>query len=122
MLLSGGLDSTVNLYQAARESQVVMALTFDYGQRAASKEISSSQYFSQQLNIPHKVISLPWIKDFGTSSLIDFSREIPQGSQVSIDDPAQSLKTAAAVWVPNRNGIFTSFPTRTNIARVIITS
>lgn len=106
VLLSGGLDSAVNLYKAAQENQVLLALTFDYGQRAAVKEIESASYMTHQLKIPHRVIFLPWMKDFGGSGLIDVSREVPQGASVMIDNHEQSLKTAAAVWVPNRNGIF----------------
>lgn len=106
VLLSGGLDSAVNLYKSAQESQVLLALTLDYGQRAAAKEIATAAYLTQQLQIPHRVIALPWMKDFGGSGLIDDSREVPQGDSVSIDNHEQSLKTAAAVWVPNRNGIF----------------
>lgn len=106
VLLSGGLDSAINLYKAAKESQVLLVLTFDYGQRAAVKEIATALYLTQQLNIPHRVISLPWMKDFGGSGLIDASREVPQGEEVIIDNHENSLKTAAAVWVPNRNGIF----------------
>lgn len=106
VLLSGGLDSAVNLFKAAQESQVLLALTFNYGQRAATKEIESATRLTQQLNVPHRVISLPWMKDFGGSGLIDDSREVPQGEKVAIDNHSQSLETAAAVWVPNRNGIF----------------
>ena len=106
VLLSGGLDSAVNLFQAHRESQVVLALTFDYGQRAAPKEVESAKYLCRLLKVPHRVISLPWIKDFGHSALIDDQLLVPQGKNVSIDDYDQSVKTAASVWVPNRNGIF----------------
>lgn len=105
VLLSGGLDSSTNLYQAHRESEVVLALTFDYGQRAAPKEIESAGKLSKKLGISHKVISIPWVKEFGRSSLTDSSKTIPQSNEVSIDDYEQSLKTAASVWVPNRNGI-----------------
>ncbi len=106
VLLSGGLDSAVNLYKAAQESQLTLALTFDYGQRAASKEVAAAQFLTQELQIPHKIISLPWFKEFGKSGLLDSSCEVPQGGAVLIDDHERSLKTASAVWVPNRNGIF----------------
>lgn len=106
VLLSGGLDSAVNFYRDAQENQLLLALTFDYGQRAAVKEVEAAAFLTQKLHIPHRVVSLPWMKEFGSSSLINDSREVPQGSHVSIDNHEQSLKTAAAVWVPNRNGIF----------------
>ena len=39
VLLSGGLDSTVNFLAALVESNVMLALTFNYGQKAALPEI-----------------------------------------------------------------------------------
>lgn len=104
VLLSSGLDSTINLHEAARSTQVLLALTFDYGQRAAHKEIECSQKLTKSLNIPHKVITLPFFKDFTTTSLINSSADIPKN--IAIDDATETLKSAGAVWVPNRNGIF----------------
>lgn len=105
VLLSGGLDSATNLYQAHRETEVVLALTFDYGQRAATKEIQAAAALAEGLNLRHKVVSIPWVKEFGSSSLLDKTKQIPQGNGVKIDDFQKSLQTAASVWVPNRNGI-----------------
>jgi 7-cyano-7-deazaguanine synthase len=105
VLLSGGLDSSTNLYQAHQESEVVLALTFDYGHRAAPKEIGSATNLCKALGVPHKIIPILWVKEFGQSSLIDTSKTVPQSNDVSIDNFEQSKKTAASVWVPNRNGI-----------------
>jgi 7-cyano-7-deazaguanine synthase len=106
VLLSGGMDSTVNLLAARQESQVVLAITFDYGQRAAEKEIQVASKLAEHLKIPHRVLSLPFFKEFGQSSLVDTKKQIPTGSAVSIDDLKVSNQTAQSVWVPNRNGIF----------------
>ena len=106
VLLSGGLDSTVNLLAAREESDVVLALTFDYGQRAVQKEIEASSRITKHFGIRHHVLALPFFKDFGQSSLTDHSKSIPTGAQVSIDDMKTSQETAKSVWVPNRNGIF----------------
>lgn len=105
VILSGGLDSSVNLYLASQQTKVELALTFNYGQRAFEKEIQASQKLTQNLGIKHQVIDLQWMKLFGKSSLIDNSLAIPK-SEVSIDDHNTSLQTAKSVWVPNRNGIF----------------
>lgn len=105
VLLSGGLDSSVNLYQAHRDTEVIMALTFDYGQRAARKEIESARALCAGLGITHQVVELPWFKVFSRSSLTDANQPVPQGSEVSIDDLKTSEQTAEKVWVPNRNGI-----------------
>lgn len=106
VLLSSGLDSSVNLFQAHATEDVVLALTFDYGQKAAKKEIEHSAHLAEYLKVPHKVLSLPWFKDFNKSSLLVESEEVPTGRQVDIQSHEQSLQTAKSVWVPNRNGIF----------------
>ncbi|MFN7729862.1 MAG: 7-cyano-7-deazaguanine synthase QueC [Bdellovibrio sp.] len=106
VLLSAGLDSTVNFYQALQESNVVLAVTFDYGQRAAGREIQAALKICQASGVSHQSIELPFFKIWGGSSLVDLSKEIPLGSDVSIDDFKISQQTAKSVWVPNRNGVF----------------
>lgn len=106
VLLSGGLDSAYNLWVAVREHEVVLALTFNYGQRAALSEIHSAQKLATKVNVPHRVVDLPWFKDFTNSSLVNAKAEVPTASDVSIDNLQVSNQTAKAVWVPNRNGIF----------------
>jgi 7-cyano-7-deazaguanine synthase len=106
VLLSSGLDSTVNFFEAVTKSQVVLGLTFDYGQRAASKEIAAAKKICALKNVPHRVVELPFFKIWGGSSLTDASKEVPTGREVSIDDREVSRKTAKSVWVPNRNGVF----------------
>lgn len=104
--LSAGLDSTVNLYAARKMTTVSQAVTFNYGQKAAVKEIACAQAICKKLNIPHKVIDLPWFKDLGESSLTSNKQAVPIGDDVGIDNHKKSIETAKAVWVPNRNGIF----------------
>jgi 7-cyano-7-deazaguanine synthase len=103
VLLSGGLDSTVNLFEAAKVSQVILGLTFDYGQRACDREIEASKFFCDQLKIPHRVLQVHWFKDFTSTSLVDHSKAVPRSMNLG-DDKALEL-TGEAVWVPNRNGI-----------------
>lgn len=105
VLLSSGLDSTVNLYEARERSDVRLAITFDYGQRAAAREIARAREMTSRLGIPHKAIELPWFRDFTKTSLVDRSQNVPTAG-VEIDDLKKSFETAKAVWVPNRNGIF----------------
>lgn len=106
LLLSGGLDSTVNLFEAVAAGPVALALTFDYGQRAAPSEIRSAKKLTDRLSVPHQVLQIPFLKSWGSSSLTSESAAVPQGSEVQIDDLKTSQKTAKAVWVPNRNGMF----------------
>jgi len=106
VLLSGGLDSTVNLYHALKKTDVVLALTFDYGQRAAHKEILTAKRLCEKNSVRHTVLRLPWIKNLGQSGLTNSKLAIPKGKSVQIANKKQSESTAKSVWVPNRNGIF----------------
>lgn len=105
VLLSSGLDSSFNLYRAARDFDVRLALTFNYGQRAAARELAAASSLASSLGIPHMPMELSWFKAFTKTSLVR-GTVIPSGDAVSIDDRDRSLETAKAVWVPNRNGIF----------------
>lgn len=106
LLLSGGLDSAYNLYAAPKDYDVVLAITFDYGQRAAEREIISSSKLCEHLGVEHRIIHLPWFKEFTSTGLVNRESEIPVGGDVQIDAELRSQETAKAVWVPNRNGIF----------------
>lgn len=105
VLLSSGLDSAYNLFKALESYNVRLSLTFNYGQKAASREIACARALSEQVGVAHEVVELPWFKSFTKTALIS-SASVPSGKDVSIDDHAQSLETAKRVWVPNRNGIF----------------
>src|SRR4051812_26311733 len=104
VLFSSGLDSTVNLYEARSVGEVVLAITFDYGQRSAVKETHFAAKQCEALCVPHKVMTLPWFSDFTDTSLVNRSALVPMG--VDINSPAETSAAAKKVWVPNRNGIF----------------
>ncbi len=106
VLLSAGLDSSVNFFAAVREYDVPLAITFNYGQKAAPKEIEKSKKLSEMLQVPHVVVDLPWLKPLGNSGLTHSEGIIPKGRQISMDNQNTSEKTARAVWIPNRNGVF----------------
>jgi len=105
-LLSGGLDSVVATSSANREHEIVLALTFDYGQYAAPREIAAAQQIAQALDIEHSVIVLPWLGQITHSALVADEGQIPPAAPQSLDDPQAEAAMAQAVWVPNRNGIF----------------
>lgn len=106
VLLSGGLDSTVNFCKALREAEIVLALTFDYGQRAVEKEIQSAVTISHFYHVRHEVVTLEWLKRITNSALVNRKQSVPHISQESLDDRIITEKTAKTVWVPNRNGVF----------------
>jgi 7-cyano-7-deazaguanine synthase len=97
-ILSGGLDSTVSLAAATRRMDVVLALTFDYGQRAAKRERAASSKIARHYKIPHRVIALPWLAKLTTTALVNRNSALPRHEM--------SERSAKAVWVPNRNGVF----------------
>lgn len=92
-LLSGGLDSVTSLAMTRPDHDVTLALTFDYGQRAASHEIETAKYFCQLWDIQHQVMQLTWLKEITHTALVDRNTKLEHQS-------------AKAVWVPNRNGLF----------------
>ena len=106
VLLSSGLDSTVNLYEALdRGFEVALAITFNYGQRAALREVERATRIAARAGVPHKIIELPWFGEFTSTALVQHKAKVPTRNDVAIDDMSTSKKTAKAVWVPNRNGI-----------------
>ncbi|HRK08508.1 MAG TPA: 7-cyano-7-deazaguanine synthase QueC [Pseudobdellovibrionaceae bacterium] len=108
VLLSSGLDSTVNFWLEAQKGRAVLALTFDYGQRAAPREIERARAIAELAGVRHQSLDLKWFRDFTRTSLVSAQMQVPTGADVQIDDFAQSTETAKSVWVPNRNGIFLS--------------
>lgn len=106
VLLSGGLDSTVNLAYALTEGQVKLALTINYGQLAANQEIAAASRLAKYYQIPHRVIELPWLQQITNTALVNQGQTLPEPTTEALDQYEQASKSAAAVWVPNRNGLF----------------
>jgi len=106
ILLSGGLDSLVSLAYAKEKYNIQLALTFDYGQRAAKKEIESAKTIAEYFNIEHIVIKTPWLQEITETSLVNTSKDLPELDSKELDNPELTLDSAKNVWVPNRNGVF----------------
>ena len=98
-LLSGGLDSVVALAAAAREASPVLALTFDYGQPSARREIEAARKVAAHYSVRHEVVEMPW-----------YARLLPEafaGSGDGVPEPeVPDAESARAVWVPGRNLVF----------------
>jgi len=95
VLLSGGLDSALNLALAARYRAPVLALTFDYGQRAARPEVKAARSFAAFYGVDHRVLSLPWFREFVPRAMARPGATLPSRPGAT-----------EAIWVPNRNGVF----------------
>ena len=106
LILSGGLDSTVSAWIAREKTKPVLALTFDYGQRSANKEIHSAQQTATTLGVPHRVIPLPWLGEITLNAMVDQKINFPSLSEAELDNTMLTRESAQAVWVPNRNGVF----------------
>lgn len=105
--LSAGLDSTVNLALACRKpGGVRLALTFDYGQRAARREASRALAIARRYGVPWKSIRLPWLGGITGTALVARGKKLPRLKPGQLDDRKRTRRSAAAVWVPNRNGVF----------------
>lgn len=104
VLLSSGLDSTVNLLQAVKEDEVLAAINIDYGQRAAVRERDAAKNLCKKLEIPLFELSLDIFKTFDKNALTNSS--INLATNMDINDRDACLETAKNVWVPNRNGVF----------------
>lgn len=109
VLLSGGLDSTVSLAQGINQYEVVLALTFNYGQRAFGKEVRASRAIADYYHVRHEVIALPWLSALLPKAL-RVRREgvdplVPTEWQPESRQEADFFE-AKPVWVPNRNGLF----------------
>jgi len=92
ILLSGGLDSLVSLDLARKHCEVVLSLTFDYGQKAFVEEKKSAKKISEKYNIKNEIIKLDFLKNILDNALVS-------KDNCSFDDFSQ-------VWIPNRNGLF----------------
>lgn len=104
ILVSGGLDSAVCLKKAVDEGVAELALTFDYGQKAAEKEVEAARKLCQLWEVPHRVIKLDWLARITKTALVNPEFDVPTvGYDASVE---RRRKAAAMVWVPNRNGVF----------------
>lgn len=102
VVLSGGLDSTVVLYDAVvrNSTDAVKAISFNYGQRHV-RELESAGIVTGKLGVTHKTIDLTAVTElFGESSLTDRAIAVPDGHYTD-----NSMKSTV---VPNRNMILLS--------------
>lgn len=106
VLLSGGLDSSVNFLLTRREHEVAAAITFDYGQKAGLREFERARALCDKYNVRHIRVDLSFFKDFTYTSLVASEMAIPGRTDIDLNSIIKSTDSASKVWVPNRNGIF----------------
>ena len=105
-LLSGGLDCTVASSVYSKDYEI-HAITFNYGQKSFKQELTASKQICEKMGFIHKIIDLNWLSEISNSSL-NTDENIPEPEYDDLDNIEKSIKTAASVWVPGRNTVFTS--------------
>lgn len=105
-VLSGGLDSTVATSVYAEEYEIY-AITFNYGQKSAEREIKAAREISEKMGFKHNVIDLEWLNEISDSSLTS-DKDVPHLEDYELDNLEVCMKTASNVWVPARNTVFTA--------------
>jgi 7-cyano-7-deazaguanine synthase len=107
-LLSSGLDSVTAIAAVRENTDVKMALIFNYGQRSVEREIGNSIKVCEHFGIEYRILEISWMQEITRTSLVNKDTEIPSigMEEVAEDaDPSITIQSAKAVWVPNRNGI-----------------
>jgi 7-cyano-7-deazaguanine synthase len=105
VLLSSGLDSAVNLLMAREQGGVGAAVTVDYGQRAARREVEKAADLCRRYRLRHIVLEASWLGEISGGALTT-GKEIPPSIEPGgLDDDASTRASMREVWVPNRNGL-----------------
>lgn len=105
VLLSGGLDSAANLAFCAHYDKPMLAVTVDYGHRAAGSELKASRALCEFFGVTHQVVDATWLKNVSRSALTATGVDIPHLSREQLNDSERTEQSAAKVWVPNRNNL-----------------
>lgn len=98
IILSGGLDSVTLLYEKQRT--IALALSFDYGQNHAKRELPFATLHCKRLGIKHIIIPIKFMQEYFKSSLLSGDDNIPNGHYKE-----DNMKSTV---VPFRNGIMLS--------------
>jgi 7-cyano-7-deazaguanine synthase len=106
ILLSGGLDSALNLALAARDNQARLAITIRYGQRAEDAELNAARKLSDYYGVNWVSVDLSWLGGINTTGLTRSATVLPTPKVGELDDLEIGKASAKAVWVANRNGVF----------------
>lgn len=106
VLLSGGLDSALNLALAHKEKKARLALTVRYGQRADNQEVKSAEALCRHYGVELQVVDMTWLGKVNPTGLTRSDQKLPEPSIAQLDSREFSMPSMRAVWVANRNGVF----------------
>ncbi|MBN2027071.1 MAG: 7-cyano-7-deazaguanine synthase [Actinobacteria bacterium] len=105
VLLSAGLDSAVNFLIALERGGVEVAVTVDYGQRAAARESEKAGALCRLYGVRHMVLEASWLGALSGDALTTSQTRMPEVEPDTLEDAARAKESMRAVWVPNRNGL-----------------
>ena len=100
VLVSGGMDSVVALYDAAAAGEVLAGVSFDYGSKHNDRELPCARWHCAHLGLQHEVIRLAFVDRLFRSDLLRSGGDIPEGHYEE--------GTMRQTVVPFRNGIMLS--------------
>lgn len=100
LVYSGGMDSTVLLYDILSQGRRPAALSFDYGSRHNARELPFAAATCQALGVPHEIVSLAFMEKLFSSALLKNGPDIPDGRY--------ETENMALTAVPFRNPILMS--------------
>ena len=104
VLLSAGLDSVVAFKIAHDRCDKTLCITYDYGQRAKTRELEYASKICAKYHVKHIQIALPWFENF--SGALTNKTAIPELREELLENFEITIETAKAVWVPARNLVF----------------
>lgn len=104
VLLSAGLDSVVAFKIAHDKCDEILCITYDYGQKARTRELEYASKICAKYHVNHVQIALPWFENF--SGALTSKKAIPELREELLENFEITTETAKAVWVPARNLVF----------------
>ena len=114
ILLSGGLDSTTLACLACGETDELLALTIDYGQRHAV-EIDAARKVAAALGLRHRVLDARAYGDLAAhSALTGTELALPTGRR-----PEEMARGIPTTYVPLRNTFFLTLAAASLESRVL---
>lgn len=115
ILLSGGLDSTTLASLALKETDELLALTLDYGQRHVI-ELDAARKVADRLGLAHKVIDVRFYRDLAQHSALTGSETY----DLPTDRKPEEIATGIPVtYVPLRNTFFLTLAAASLESRVL---
>jgi 7-cyano-7-deazaguanine synthase len=105
-IFSGGLDSTVLVYDMLEEGYTPHLLSFDYGQRH-NKELTFAKATAQKLDLRHDIINLRELTHLISNSALT-SGTSTGDNRIEVPEGHYAEDNMKATVVPNRNMIMLS--------------